>query len=83
MLCWEMTILPKLIYILGAVFVKILMPHFTNLEKKSNNSYESTKDHEWSKQFQGVRTLLEVLKYPTSYYTTKMLDFVKYYLCTH
>ena len=47
----KMTILPKVIYRVNEIPIKLPMVFFTNQNKKFHNLYGNTKDHEQPKQF--------------------------------
>ena len=47
----KMTILPKAIYRVNVISIKLLMAFFTELEQKFYSLYRNTKDPEQTKQF--------------------------------
>ena len=47
----KMTILPKAIYRVNVISIKLLMAFFTELEQKFYSLYGNTKDPEQTKQF--------------------------------
>ena len=67
----KVAILPKAIYRLNAILIKIPRTFFTEL-KQSQNLYGTSKDRIVKAILRNKRTKLEVYLFQTSNYTTKL-----------